>query len=249
MPAKSPRIHVSFALRREAEPREQCVPRQSPGTRNVAVGPVSQANSHEVLPLQSGQAQKVFQHTYNYVRETALLESTLALLEWDERTGLPANAGDHRAQQVTFLSGLVHQRKTSAQFGDWLNELARSELALQSNAPVGASIRGMKRDFDKNIQLPESLVKQIAHAVTIGQQVWSIAKPKNDFAAFLPHLEAIVQLRREEASILSKGDCCLYDSLLDQYEEDAKTDEVRSEERRVGKECNVECRSRWSPYH
>ena len=23
----------------------------------------------------------------------------------------------------------------------------------------------------------------------------------------------------------------------------------RSEERRVGKECNVECRSRWSPYH
>ena len=24
---------------------------------------------------------------------------------------------------------------------------------------------------------------------------------------------------------------------------------TRSEERRVGKECNVECRSRWSPYH
>ena len=25
--------------------------------------------------------------------------------------------------------------------------------------------------------------------------------------------------------------------------------EVRSEERRVGKECNQVCRSRWSPYH
>ena len=24
---------------------------------------------------------------------------------------------------------------------------------------------------------------------------------------------------------------------------------VRSEERRVGKECPTECRSRWSPYH
>jgi hypothetical protein len=23
----------------------------------------------------------------------------------------------------------------------------------------------------------------------------------------------------------------------------------RSEERRVGKECNAQCRSRWSPYH
>ena len=29
----------------------------------------------------------------------------------------------------------------------------------------------------------------------------------------------------------------------------AITDEKRSEERRVGKECPVLCRSRWSPYH
>ena len=25
--------------------------------------------------------------------------------------------------------------------------------------------------------------------------------------------------------------------------------EIRSEERRVGKECRIGCRSRWSPYH
>ena len=25
--------------------------------------------------------------------------------------------------------------------------------------------------------------------------------------------------------------------------------EARSEERRVGKECTIQCRSRWSPYH
>ena len=27
------------------------------------------------------------------------------------------------------------------------------------------------------------------------------------------------------------------------------TNHVRSEERRVGKECLTQCRSRWSPYH
>ena len=26
-------------------------------------------------------------------------------------------------------------------------------------------------------------------------------------------------------------------------------DQLRSEERRVGKECTIQCRSRWSPYH
>ena len=143
--------------------------------------------------MPTNQAQSTFQQTYIYVRETSLLESTLALLEWDERTGLPKHAGEHRAEQVTFLSGLVHQRKTSPQFGDWLNQLSQSELAELPNSPVGASIRGMKRDFDKNVQLPEALVKRIAHAVTVGQQVWSEAKPKDDFASFLPHLETIVQ--------------------------------------------------------
>ncbi len=183
-------------------------------------------NSKRADHLQTCNAQKIFQQTYDYVRETALLENVLALLEWDERTGLPALAGEGRAQQVTFLSGLVHQRKTSPKFGEWLHELSHSELMQQPNSPVGASIRGMKRDFDKNIQLPENLVKRIAHAVSVGQQVWSEAKPKSDFAAFLPHLESIVQLRREEATILSNGANCRYDSLLDQYEEDAKTAEV-----------------------
>ena len=28
-----------------------------------------------------------------------------------------------------------------------------------------------------------------------------------------------------------------------------REDEIRSEERRVGKECSKQCRSRWSPYH
>ena len=30
---------------------------------------------------------------------------------------------------------------------------------------------------------------------------------------------------------------------------DDTVDQERSEERRVGKECNLSCRSRWSPYH
>ena len=30
---------------------------------------------------------------------------------------------------------------------------------------------------------------------------------------------------------------------------DSKGEVVRSEERRVGKECTIQCRSRWSPYH
>ena len=37
--------------------------------------------------------------------------------------------------------------------------------------------------------------------------------------------------------------------LVELIAEEADTDGPRSEERRVGKECEVPCRSRWSPYH
>ena len=37
--------------------------------------------------------------------------------------------------------------------------------------------------------------------------------------------------------------------VLQETEEIGETYDGRSEERRVGKECAITCRSRWSPYH
>ena len=49
-------------------------------------------------------------------------------------------------------------------------------------------------------------------------------------------------------ALTTKQQCLLNDveSLRARLKE---RDDVRSEERRVGKECMVQCRSRWSPYH
>ena len=40
---------------------------------------------------------------------------------------------------------------------------------------------------------------------------------------------------------------CIYQLLLKKKE--VRQIDLRSEERRVGKECRIGCRSRWSPYH
>ena len=51
--------------------------------------------------------QDSFENVLSQVRETALLEATRGLLEWDERTGLPVEAGSYRAAQITLLSGMI----------------------------------------------------------------------------------------------------------------------------------------------
>ena len=58
-----------------------------------------------------------------HLSETALLESTIAALEWDEHTGMPSQAAEFRAQQLSFLTGLVHQRRTDPRIEEWLDQI------------------------------------------------------------------------------------------------------------------------------
>lgn len=171
-------------------------------------------------------SQDLFEQVASYVRETALLESTLALLEWDERTGLPSQGGAYRAEQSTFMSGLIHQRKTCPKFGEQLQQLGSSSLATgQPDSPQAATIKRLKRDFERNTLLPVDLVQAIAKATVLGQQAWETARAENDWKMFAPHMEEVFSLRQKEAELLSQGGP-LYDALLDHYEEGASSEQL-----------------------
>src|SRR5437762_3372289 len=73
-------------------------------------------------------AAKLFDELCSLAREAALIESIEEALGWDERTYMPPAAGEYRAEQMTFVSGLSHQKRTSPRLGELLAELAASEL-------------------------------------------------------------------------------------------------------------------------
>jgi carboxypeptidase Taq len=78
----------------------------------------------------------IFNQLCDHVRETVKLKHVKELLEWDERTLMPAAAGEYRADQITLLAGLVHQRATAPEVGDWLQALAESPLAVDPNSEI-----------------------------------------------------------------------------------------------------------------
>ncbi len=170
-------------------------------------------------------AAKDFEALRAFCHETALLEATSALLEWDERTGLPSKAGGYRADQLTQLAGMIHTRKTSSELGDLLDRLSCSELAADPTSPPGAAIRKLRKDFDRNARMPMALVKAISKATVLGQQAWERARAADDWKQFEPHMEEVFKLRREEAALVADGGS-LYDALLDQYEEGAKSEQL-----------------------
>ena len=170
-------------------------------------------------------SQTIFDLVMEHARDTSRLEGALALLEWDEHTYIPPSGGAFRAEQVSLLSGLIHQRRTNDQLGEWLRQLAGSPLANDRHQPVGAAIAGWLRDYEKHVKLPQRLVEEMAKATSLGQQAWVTARSADRWQDFEPHLNTIVGLKREEAQLLAE-DGQLYDALLDQYEEGAKSADV-----------------------
>lgn len=152
-----------------------------------------------------------------HAREAALLESVGYLLEWDERTLMPHAGGEYRAEQATLLAALAHQRQTDSRIGAWLAELADSPLAADPHSDTGATIRELRRKYEKKTKLPQSLVEELTRTAVLGQQAWDEARARNDFARFLPLLKKTIELKQQQAECLGYEQC-RYDALLDDYE-------------------------------
>jgi carboxypeptidase Taq len=166
-----------------------------------------------------------FDQLCTHARQAALLESIESLLGWDERTYMPTAAGEYRAEQMTFISGEVHRRRTDPRLGEWLEELSTSPLVADPHSNEGTTIRQLRRDYDKCCKLPQLLVEELTRASVLGQQAWVKARAADDYASFAPHITKLYDLKRQQAECLGYQDHP-YDALLDDYEPDARTSEV-----------------------
>ncbi len=174
----------------------------------------------------SASADTSYQQLCDHTRETALLGSIFSLLHWDERTLLPPEGASFRAEQITLLASLMHRRRTDPVIAEWLDELSDSPLAADPHSDTGTVVRRLRRTYEKQVKLPQRLVEEIARASVEGQQIWQRARAEDDFASFAPILKKIVELKREQSDAIG-FDECRYDALLDDYEPEEKTSNVR----------------------
>lgn len=155
---------------------------------------------------------------------TSDIGQTMALLSWDQHTKMPPQGAEGRAQQMATLSGLIHERVTDERVGRWLGELEPTGFADGSDE--AALLREVRRGYEQATKLPADFVEELTKAASISQQVWAEARQNNDFAAFQPSLEKMVELARQQADYLGYDDHP-YDALHDQYEPGSTVAEVR----------------------
>ncbi|HEV8354547.1 MAG TPA: carboxypeptidase M32 [bacterium] len=155
------------------------------------------------------------------------VRAAAALLGWDQETYMPPDGARGRANQLATLYRIAHQMFTSTKTGELLENAERAAGAFDFDSDEAALVRVTRRDFNKITKLPVEFVEERARARSISTQVWRDARPKNDFAAFRPHLEGMVDYARREAEYLGYTSHP-YDALLDNYEPDMTTQDVRT---------------------
>jgi carboxypeptidase Taq len=154
------------------------------------------------------------------------VDRAFALLEWDLQTYMPPGGAESRAQQMSTLSRLSHDKLVCDEFGAAL-QAAKDEVAAQ---PIenddAALIRRVTRDFDKQRRVPSEWVAEFALETARGHTIWEKARAEADFAQFKPALETIVRLKRAYAEFFRPYDH-IYDPLIDDFEPGMPTRQVK----------------------
>ncbi|MDQ2093034.1 carboxypeptidase M32 [Rhodalgimonas zhirmunskyi] len=148
-------------------------------------------------------------------RRTGALASVAGRLGWDQETVMPRGAAEQRAEEMAAMEAMLHARRTDPRIGGWLDKIDESALDVVGQA----NLRHIKHHYERACRVPEELATALARVTSRAQGQWAEAREAEDVAAFLPVLEEIVALKREQGAALADGGDA-YDALIDDYEPD-----------------------------
>ena len=152
-----------------------------------------------------------FDRRMSFQRDTQALGQVAGRLGWDQETMMPRGAASQRGEEMAALESVLHARRMDPQVGEWLG------LAEAPNEAGAAQLREIKRSFDRAQKVPADLAKKLAQLTSESQGKWAAARADEDVAAFIPVLEEVVALKREEGAALANGGH-LYDAMIEDYE-------------------------------
>lgn len=151
------------------------------------------------------------------------LGNTLAVMHWDQEVNMPEKGAHFRAQQISTLSGIVHELSTSAELEETLLALEKEKnLSFEQKRNVEESLRILRKDKKLN----KDFVVKFSKAVSEAYQSWLQAKAESKFSIFAPKLNEIVELSKHKAEMLGYKDHP-YDALMEDYEPGLTTAHVQ----------------------
>jgi carboxypeptidase Taq len=136
----------------------------------------------------------------NRLLEINDLESANAVLSWDQNTFMPPGGAALRARQSALLARLSQEKFTEPVIGKLLDDLQPFEESLPYDSDDASLIRVTRRQYERAVKVPAEFIGEFQGLMSEIFQVWTIARPENDFSKVLPYLEKTLDYSRRMAN-------------------------------------------------
>lgn len=156
-------------------------------------------------------------------KDYSTLSGIEGLLHWDMQVNMPPKGAEKRANQLAMISGLAHEKLTSAHVGELIEQCQSANGAL--NEAEKANVREMARDYHRATKVPQELVEELSRQRSMTHDVWGRAREKADFSMFAPELEKLVELTKKYAEAQGYEGTPL-NALIEDYERGATADSL-----------------------
>lgn len=154
------------------------------------------------------------------------LQMAAALLRWDMTTYMPPGGAEARGRQLALLSRLAHDRQVDPAVGRLIDALEKDVASLPKESDEYCLVRAARREFDQASRLPAALVAEMESHFSHAYNVWTEARPANDFERVRPILEKSLELSRQMAGCFPGYDH-IADPLIDFSDQGMKTADIR----------------------
>lgn len=144
--------------------------------------------------------QSKFKELKTRLLEVNDIRSAAGLLHWDQSTYMPPGGAEARARQTATLSRIAHEKFTDPAIGKLLDALTPYEKSLDYDSNEASLIRVTRRKYERAIKIPAAFMAKVSTHTSESYQVWTEARPANDFERVRPYLEKTLEYSRECAN-------------------------------------------------
>ena len=154
------------------------------------------------------------------------LDMAASLLNWDQSTYMPAGGAEARGRQLATLAKISQEKFIDPALGKMLDDLRPYEESLPYDSDNASLIRVTRTDYERATKVPPEFLAQLYINAAESYQVWSEARPANDFRRTQPFLEKTLDLSRKLADFFP-GYEHIADPLIDMSDFGMKASSVR----------------------
>ena len=171
---------------------------------------------------------ELLDYIYKEQKELSTFSGIGALLGWDHMTYMPQEGDKERSEQISLISRLAHEKFTDDKLYENVKKLNEKYSLNNLGENDKAVVIRLEKDIEKSRKVPSDFVERMSKTTTLAYSAWQQARNKNDFSIFSNHLDQIITLEKEYCGYINLPGC-IYNNLLDDYEEGMTVEKLDDE--------------------